>query len=290
MPRLLSVGEIIDRTWEHYKVEFVGLLSVSGWILIAAIVDLFALIFYPTVSKLALGATLTNWESFGVALFAFSNYGIASIINLWVFAALSRLVSSQLSGRGDNVNRAMQEGGKFFLPLAYIGILIGVLLFGAVALSFAPSVGIALLGMWTNMAAAPFLVALFEIIGVCVAIFLCFRWSVQYFLAPYTLLVDGVRGWPALVQARRMVDGRFWSIFLRLAVPKALFILFGVVGMQILISALSLVTVSAAGSNIDLQARLGTIVLYVVMYLATAVINPLIVIADVLLYRSLKNG
>ncbi len=290
MPRLISVGELIDRSWEHYKTEFVGLVSVSGWILVAAIVDLFALIFYPTVSKLASGATLTGWESFGVTLFGISNYVIATVVNLWVFATLGRLISSQLSGRGDNVKRAMVEGWKFFLPLAIVGLLIGGLIFGAVAVSFAPSVGMALLGMWTSMSAAPFLVAFLEIVGICVAIFLCFRWSVQYFLAPYALLVDGVRGWSALVQARRMVDGKFWSIFLRIAVPKAIFILFGVVGMQILITGLSLVTVAAAGSNIDLQARLGTIIFYVVMYLATAIINPLIVIADVLLYRSLKNS
>lgn len=287
---LLSVGELIDRSWEHYRRDFVDLLSVSGWILVPAILNVVALSIYPAASKIIGTGALTRPEAAGVGLYAFSTWIVAPIIGLWAFIALVRLVRAELSGRRGGVREAMQDGTRLFGPTLLVSVYIFLIMLAVVAIGFAPPAILALiasaLGGNTAVSVISGLVA---IVGVVAALVLGLRWSVHYYFAPFALLIDDVRGKQALAASRALVAGKYWSVLLRVLVPKIVYILLGAILMAVVGFVLSIATTALTGLNVDVQLRLTTIVTSVLSTMVAALLNPLIVSADLMLYQSLKR-
>jgi len=290
MPRpLISIGELIDTSWDHYRRHFVDLLSISGWLLLKSIVDIVALSLYPTVTKLATQATLTVPEQAGVILFIISNAVLAPIIGIWVFVGLVRLSRAQLLGRSD-VRAAMLDAKKYFFPTLWISILIFLVLLAALAIGFGPT--LILLGLGTLMKNGMLMILanILLIFGVFAAFILSFRWTLHYAMAPYALLTENIRGRAAMMKSRKLAEGRFWAVLARYALPKVVFVLFGLVAMGILSYITTLAVSAAAGLNVDVQLRLITITSSIFPIVIAAIVNPLLVIADVLLYRSLAES
>ncbi len=289
MPKLISVGGLIDKSWEHYRDNFIDLVSISGWLLLIAILDTIALVFYPTGTKLFSGAALDASEQFGVILFVFAAWVVAPLLGLWVFTSTVRLVKQQLEMRKTNVKAAMKEGLHYFLPALLISILIVLVLLAGILIGVGPGFLLAALASATNASSMIFLANFLVIIGIFVAFVLNIRWSVQFVLAPYSLLLDDKHGVEAMKYSRRLVHGKFWKTLLLLVTPKVVFILFGVVIMALLAFLTNIFINAAAGINIDVQLRLISITSSVYPIILTVLINPLIVITDVLLFNSLKE-
>ncbi len=286
---LLTVGELIDRSWEHYRREFVDLMSVSGWVLLVALVNIVALAIYPSASKIIGDASLTSSESFGVGLYAFSNWALAPLIGLWVFVVLVRLVRSQLSGRRGGVREAMADGTRLFFPTLLVSLLIFLILAATLVIGFGPSIALSLIASAAGNGTLSILASLSLVVGVVAAIVLGFRWSVRYYFAPYTLLIDDVRGRATLPASRKAIEGRFWGVLLRIAVPKLVFILLGIMAMAVVAFVFSIATGALTGLNLDVQLRLSTISTSVLSTIVAALLNPIIVVADLMLYQSLKR-
>ena len=285
---LISIGELIDTSWDQYRRHVVDHVSISGWLLVKSIVDIVALAMYPTVTKLATQAALTATEQAGVILFIISNAILAPVLGIWVFTGLVRLVRAQQLGRGD-VRAAMKDANAYFFPTVWVTILLAVVLLVGLAIGFGPTLILAGLGALMKNGMLTILANVLLIFGVFVAFILNFRWSVQIVMAPYALLVDNIHGRSALLKSRKLAEGRFWAVLARYALPKVVFVLFGLVGMGILSYATTLVVSGAAGLNVDVQLRLITIMGSIFPIVIAAIVNPLLVIADVLLYRSLSE-
>jgi hypothetical protein len=286
---LITIGELIDRSWDHYRKEFADLISISGWILVTAVINIVALALYPNATKLATGAALTSAESVGVGLFAFSNWLLAPALGLFIFIALVRLVRSQLSGRRGSVREAFLDGQRLFLPTLLVSALIALILLAVLVISFGPSALLAFLSEALGSSALSLVASLLLVVGVIIGLILSFRWSIHYYFAPYTLLIDDVHGRATLPASSKLVGGRYWSVLLRLLVPKLVFVLIGVLGMAVLTFVFSIATSAMTGLNLDVQLRLSTIATSVLSTIVAALLNPLVVIADVMLYQSLKR-
>ncbi len=287
---LITIGELIDRSWEHYHKEFSSLMSVSGWILLVAIFNVATLALYPSASRLlTVNTTLTKPEAVGVAMYAFSNWVLGPLLGLWIFITLIRLIRSQLSGRRAGIREALADGKKYFLPTLAVTAMIFLILVAVVLIGFGPSLILSLLATVTKLGFLTVLATISLVVGVMASLVLGIRWSVHYYFAPFTLLVDDVRGKAALTAARKLVDGRFWQVLIRLALPKILFILVGVLLMALVQFVFSVVSSAFVGLSVDVQLRISTIVLSVLSTVVAALINPLIVASDLMLYQSLKR-
>ncbi|MEI6510877.1 MAG: hypothetical protein WCO25_02425 [Candidatus Uhrbacteria bacterium] len=287
---LITIGELIDRSWEHYHKEFSSLMSVSGWILLVAIFNVATLALYPSASRLlTVDTTLTKPEAVGVAMYAFSNWVLGPLLGLWIFITLIRLIRSQLSGKRAGIREALADGKKYFLPTLAVTAMIFLILVAVVLIGFGPSLILSLLATVTKLGFLTVLATISLVVGVMASLVLGIRWSVHYYFAPFTLLVDDVRGKAALTAARKLVDGRFWQVLIRLALPKILFILVGVLLMALVQFVFSVVSSAFVGLSVDVQLRISTIVLSVLSTLVAALINPLIVASDLMLYQSLKR-
>jgi hypothetical protein len=194
-----------------------------------------------------------------------------------------------LQGRSLSVKRAHEETKSLFFPTIVVSLMVVFLFVVAMLIGFGPSIILTALGALFNNITLVGIGDILLIPGIFVTLLLSFKWMVEYYLSPIITVLDGVQGKKALIQSRQLVQGKFWSILLRLAVPKIVFIVFGILIMIIVAYVTEILLNVVGGMNLDLQLRIKTIVESIFPIAIAALINPLIINADVILYRNLKG-
>lgn len=287
--KLISVGELIDQTWEVFRGQLSDFLAVSSWLLITAILYTISLALYPSVQNLQFSAAIGNTAFSGVILYAFTTYLLAPFLSFLIYLALTRLSASAFSRSRTSHNQALKEGWNIFLPALLTTIMVGLMLVLALVIGFAPPAIIAGIGTWLSVSGLVLIGNLLLLFGIFVSLYLSIQWTTYYFFAPIVTILDDVRGKKALEISRKLVAGRFWGILARIAVPKLVFLSFGIFAMTILAYSANIMIDASAGLNLDLQLRLTTMFNTIIPIVIVVLINPLIVISDVLLFRSLKE-
>ena len=289
MPKLISIGELIDQSWEQYRARLPEFLTISGWVLITAILYAIALAFYPSASKLSLGADLSGLETFGVLIFTFTSFVVTPILSFWVYMALTKAVNKHLSNHHRTKYRYQSYVKPTFFPTLLTSVMVMLMVLLAIVIGFAPAAVVATIGFLTNVSVVIVFANLLLIAGIFVALFLSIKWVVYYVMAPYLTMLDGTPAKLSLATSRQLIEGRFWLVLFRVLVPKLVFIIFGVFAMSIAAYLVGIFIDFSAGLNIDIQLRIATMTTTIVPIAIAVLINPLIVISDVLLLRSLRS-
>lgn len=283
MANLISLGRLIDTSFDLYKKYWKEFLGISLWLIVASLPRLVG----NLLSPLGAGPTVTfgDWVSFGFSLIGSVVLAVATV---WVFISLIQLADTRAKGKSPDFKAINKQSWKLFLPyivvsLLALGIIAGVSLLAApgIALLTASSLqenfsgGLAALG-----------IVLFFVGGLA-AFVLLVKSSLELGLAQFALVVDGKRGLAAIKTCFSLINGRWWATFVRYVAPKLLYI-FVIVLLQFLIpAALALLAVVLAPTSTIL-----TKLVYVAAYLFTislsAVSTPLIVVTDYVLYDSLR--
>lgn len=287
--RPISVGELIDQSWEIYRSRLVEFLGVSGWLLVTAILYTISLAFYPAASTLALGGSLSGTELFGVYLYAATSFILAPLLTFWIYTSLVRMARAHLIRKRPDHVTALKEGKVAFVPAAITTVMVVLMLLLAMVVGFGPPAILAGIGIWLNVGSLVVVGNVLLVLGLFVSLYLSIQWVVYYFFAPIATINDGKSGKVALDISRKLVLGRFWGVFGRIIVPKLVFISFGVFGMSVIAYASNLIIEASTGLNIDLQLRITTMFETIIPILIVVLINPLFVISDVVLYKSLKD-
>lgn len=288
-PKLISLGQLIDDSWEVYRSSFHELLSVSSWLLILAIFYVISLSLYPSASALWNTNDLSFWENVGVILFVLTNYLMAPLIGVGVLIGLTRLVHAHLLGRAVNTHNLFREIKPLFLPTLFVSILVGCFVVFAMLIGFGPGILFEMLGQFFDNGALFVTGGLLLIVGAFASVVLTFRWMIEYMLAPYLMILDHARGKKALIASRGLVKGRFWQTFFRLVVPKLVYLIFGVFIMAIISYFAEIVLDVTGGFNVDLTLRLKTLIEWIIPVVIAVLLNPLVIITDLLLLGSLKD-
>lgn len=289
MPKLISIGELIDQSWEHYRSRLPEFLTISGWMLITAILYAIALAFYPYASKLTLNVDLSSFETFGVLIFSVTSFLVTPILSFWIYIALTKAVHKHLSGQTVDPKKAMRDVKSTFFPTILTSVMVMLMVLLAIVIGFAPAIVVATLGFLTKASVVIVLANLLLIAGIFVSLFLSIKWVVYYIMAPYLTMLDTTPAKLALATSRQLIEGKFWSVLLRILVPKLVFVIFGVFAMSIAAYLAGIFIDFSAGLNIDLQLRISTITTTIIPIVIAMLINPLIVISDILLLRSLRS-
>jgi hypothetical protein len=280
---LIPIGQLIDRTWEYYRQNLSDLLSISGWILLTAIFSIVGLAMYPDVTTLASGAALSGSEIAGTVILFLNSSVFAPVIGLWVLCAITRFMA------GSKGSAAAKEGWRYFWPAVAVSVLVQLMMLGGLFIGFGPAIVFLILAWLLNNSALLLLGNFLLVLGVFASTVIVLRWVGFYILSPYSLLLENIRGKAALKQSRALVEGRFWSVITRYALPKLFFVVVGIVIMTMLQYVVNIMISAAAGLNLDVQLRLLSIASAVIPTVLAALMNPLVVISDVLLYNNLKG-
>lgn len=283
---LITVGEVIDRSWHHYTKHFVELMSVAAWFLIVAVINTVATWLYPQPNY-SLATTLTGMDTFAVILYAVNFLLIAPVISIWVFNTTVNLIDHEFNKQPIRLKELGRKGWKNFFPRVLVGILgflcvisPAVLVVPGAALSFAANTAVPGLGILATL-----LFTFGILAAIAVAIFILMR----IFFAAYELLLGGHHGRAAIRGSWGLTSGRWWAVFWRVVIPKIVFF-FGMFTIQLFLTfLLQMIATNVAGLNFELGVRIYTIGSALVFILLGALLNPLVLTSDYLVYRSLKE-
>ena len=293
MPKLISVGELIDRTWEKFRTWQTPLLNISAWLLLIALLNVIGLALYPTYSKLQQlsNLALSFSEKTGVILFIVTNYILGPLMGVWVFAATARYIEAKFAGQRMNVSGALREGRKAFFPLLYIGILCIGILIGAVLIGLSPTILLEAIRRLTGIDHVVFnMLQIFSVLlGIAGSSVLLFAWGVRYAFAPFVFLAENIRGRAALKRSHEITRHQFWGVCIRLLVPHLIFPGIAALILFTLNFFAQFFLGTAGGLNLDLFLRLQDIVSLVLPLFVTVLINPLVILANILIYKSLRE-
>lgn len=290
MPKLISIGELIDETWEMFRSRFVEFLSISGWLILTAILYAIALGFYPAASKLQLGTALSGTETFGVILFSLTTFVVTPIVSFWIYTSITRAIGMHMANKKIDPKKAMREGKTVFLPALLTSLMVVLTVLLAIVIGFGPPVVLATLGSLTDISLFVVLANILLLLGIFASLFLSIKWTVYYLLSPLFTILDGVKGKAALEASRKLIEGRFWSVLGRVTVPKLVFVIFGAFAMYVISYVAAIIIDFSSGISLDIQLRIATMLQTIIPIVIAALINPLILISDVLLLRSLQGG
>ncbi|TAK03955.1 hypothetical protein EPO34_02235 [Patescibacteria group bacterium] len=287
---LITIGELIDQSWDRYRESFTDFVSVSGWLLVVSVFDVVARALYPATIRLLSGAPLTWSENLGILLYWLTATVIAPAIGVWTILALMKLADARLSGVRLDPKTALKAAKKEFWGMTWVTVLVALVLLATLACGAIPGLALTTIVLASGKGGLMVLVSnVVLIIGLVVANLLVLKWSVRYGFAPFAFAAEGTRGTAALAASRKLSEGRLMRVLVRGLLPAAMFGLVGYVAVRFL-SLVSYTIVSAgAGLNLDVQVRLMSISGSVFPMIVAVLINPLIVLVGMKLYRSLKG-
>lgn len=291
MPRIISVGELFDQTWDHYRKHFFVYTGISSIILLSTFFSLIALSFWPnlqTISSLnTTGTSLSATEIFAVLLFLL-NVVLTPILSLWILSALTRASKDPMRIPSSPLT-PLKEGARFILPTLWVTFLIGLLLTGVNLVSLIPG---GLLFLLTNISGVGIIAAagaLFLTLGLVAGFIASIYIYIQLAMAPYIPALTDTRGVAALKTSHTLAKGRFWSVGVRVVFPKLIFFVVGLIILSILSYVARFLSLGVGGLNIDVASRLYAMAQQLLPSLILVFLNPLIVIADILLLQNLLS-
>ncbi|GEM_PF-646418 len=292
MPRLISISELIDRPWEQYRASLPLFLSIMGWMLLAGLLYVIALLLYPLAGDLLEAKPLTASQTAGTILYGLTHTLIAPIIGLWAYVGVVTLGNSQAKGGRGDVRKAMREGWKRFLPTLGTSIVFAGAILLAFVLTLGPGFLLAVLttGRWDGTVMV-LLRNLLVVAGAIGSLILTVRWFNEFQFATLLAARGDATGMEAMRRSRRLVRGRFWAVLVRSLFPKILFLLVGVIAWWLILSVANVaVGLLLGGVTVETVLRLGTLLNNVVnVVLIPMLIMPLLYLVDVHLVRNLEE-
>lgn len=285
---LISVGAILDRSWQHYTKHFLELVSISAWLLLLAVLNIVSVWLSPDTLVATSGSPMSAASTVGLILYALTFFVLAPILSIWISNRLIKGIDQQLSGRTINLKELSTFGWKYFFPRLLVGFLTGVLVLAPMLL-LVPGGAFAALSAATGSAALSILSTALIFIGVIAAGLGCVYIAVRVLFSPYTLLLENKRGRDAVKASAKLSAGKWWATFWRVVIPAVVFYFFMFTIQFFLLLLLKNIILSVAGLNVTLAAQLYNIGSGTVFIVLNALVAPLLVIANMLVYRSLRD-
>lgn len=282
---MLSVGQIIDIAWEHYRKHFVELVSISAWFLILAALYTISFLLYPTTLDLVTGVELSTMENIGIYLAMFSSFIVGPVLGIWLFITLVKLIDAEMKEKKVDLKEIAMGSWKYFWPLLIVNILFTLLILAPILLVL-PGLLMSILA--PTVPILGLLGSILAVAGTITLLILVIWWAIKYFFIGYSVVLENEKGKKAFRHSSDLVKGRFWPVFWRLVIPKLVFFSAFALLQFFITLIINYVVTGAAGLNIEIAEKLLRISNAVIVIVVTALINPLVLTADYLVFESAK--
>ncbi|MEK9156723.1 MAG: hypothetical protein AAB448_01135 [Patescibacteria group bacterium] len=281
MKSLLSLGALIDTSFEHYKKHLPSILGTTLWLLAAAIPSAIGIV----LSQDGDAVNVTTWMSFG-----FSALGgiIGVLASIHISVALIASLREQKEGNITDPRVFLKKA--FSLDLSYVwatilkSIFVGIiplipLLISIGAFSFALR---SENGMLVNV------LAIVAFVTILLALGGALKFSLHYNFVPYATVLDGKRGMESLRTSAALVKGRWWPIFWRVFLPKALYTLIFVVILAGTLWTTGIIGIALSQGSFFL-AKLFALTNFFISTLINAFLIPILLLNDYYVYENLRE-
>ena len=285
MQNLISVSDLLDASIDVYQKERSMILSISSIALLGTLLTILSLLFFPFGSKLLQvllqNDTFNSQETLGIILVALATT-ISSLLHFWVITALNTFIAARLKNATMTLHTTLSTALKLLLPSLWILILISVFFILFCVSAYIPAVLVAKLFPNANLLNG------ITLIGGTLAIVVgSFRYALPISLAPYALFLKQKRGLQALLYTHSLTKGRLIKTLIRFFAPKILFTICGLIVGTLFSFIIHMALDPFVGLNMDLYLRTTTLIDIAVTGFVTLLIQPLLLLPDLLLCRNL---
>jgi len=289
--QLISVGQIIDKSWEHYTKHFQSLMKVSLWLLAGTLLIIIGSALSPIgePTELLASGGLSGAETFGVLLTLISSSVLTPILLIWVVLGLILLIENQAVGKKMNSKTATQGATKKFLPYLWVSVMKTVVILLPFLLVIPGGILLAVSTLEGSSYGGG-LGGLLLIIGLPLAIALALMLTIQFAFIGYELTLNHKHGRSALAASRALVKGRWWATLWRYLIPRMVFGFFATLVLLVAIAAVTILLTSITNAGIESSARIAEVFINIAASAVTILILPIITIADYYLFDSLRKA
>jgi len=292
MSKLITVGQLLDETWDRYTKHFKTFMHIACWLFAVSAIWIFGAMLVPAddASFAASQGLLTPLEQVGMFITGFSSTLLYAIVTVWVFIVLVLTLNRMDKKMPVSLRELNRETGKKFFPYSLV-IFLRSLIFLLPVLTIVPGFGLILLNVQLHGGTAlGALSLLFTFLGIVAAIVLLIILGVFLAFPGYELLVGKKKIIESIHGSYTLVKGRFWATLWRLFIPKALITIATIFTEIILFTIFILLLSASPGLSDVLISRLSDVVGNLALTGITILVTPLFVLADYLVYESLKGS
>lgn len=289
MDTLISIGQILDKTIDHYVKHFKVIIRISLWLLITSVLLIIAGFLLPAQPDPSMFlSSLLPIHIVGYALLIITTAIIAPVVSIWILLNIIIVTDQLVQNKPVDLKASGKTAWKMFFPFAWVSflrLLVSLIAFGAVV------PGIVLIianiyfdgGVWLGAISI-----LITFLGSIAGIILLLIISTMLSFVGYILLLENKRGTSALRTSKELVKGRFWNVLVRLLVPRIIFTS-AIIIVQFFLILISTPLFGLAATDISVVSHIADIFNNASGGLISALSIPLLVIADYYLYDSLRK-
>lgn len=281
MKPLISLGTLIDTSFEHYKKHLPSILGLTLWLLVAAIPSAIGIL----LSQEGNAVNTVTWLSFGLNVLG----GIIGVLaSLHISVALISSLREQKQGKATDPRTFLKKAFSLDLPYLWAIILRGVfvallplipLILSLTAFVFVlRSQNAVLVNIFSVITFAAILLALGGIV----------KFSLHFAFVPFATVLDGARGMGSLKTSAALVKGRWWETFARIFIPKLLYTVIFVIILVLTLWGTGTLGIALSQGSFFV-AKLFAITNFFISTLLNAFFIPLLLLNDYYVYEDLKE-
>lgn len=292
MSKLISIGQIIDQSWSHYRKHFQELMKISLWFFLVPLLMIIASLFAPVGDPVYLAENnlIGPGHIIGTAIGIITTLIVIPILGIWIGINLIQLIEKQSKKKKVDLKKQTKESWSLVLPYIWVSILKGLIVLAPLLL-LAPGFAIIAFGIANGSGAAIGVAGIILIfLGTLAALVFVVYFGVKLAFVEFDLVLGNKRGVATIKDSMAMVKGRFWATLVRLLIPNALYTVIVVIIQYalLLIYAISLGYLANLGD--EGIVRIDTVVQNLITFGITAVSTPLFVIVGYVIYDSLRKA
>jgi hypothetical protein len=294
MANLISIGQIIDKSWDHYVAHFKQLMTISLFALIIPVLMIVRLFLSPSGEMQTLAASLEG--QYDVLSIIGIIYGVLvaiiaiPVITIWINIMLIKAVGAQDKKITFSVKQLRADGWKNFLHYLLVAFLKTIFTILPI-LAIVPGLILIFINIYSDGGAIIGGIGIvLSFIGLIVAAILVVMLGVQLGYAGFEMLLSQKKGMKAIKGSRALIQGRFWATLWRMLISRLIFSL--VSGLLMAIA----VAISFAITYVIYEIIQNTTYLVIsnsVELLLSSCIailtTPIFIIADYYIYDSLNK-
>src|SRR3989338_1913569 len=163
--QLISVGEVLDKSWHYYRKHFSELMNISGWLLLSAALSVIGFALLPSASALFSGRDFTAVEQTGRVILALNTFILTPALSIWVINTLIKLFQAQFHNQTVTLKQVAIAGRKLFWPAVWVTILFALVMLASLLFLVPGFVFIALGSTISSGTALPVLGSLLLVAG-----------------------------------------------------------------------------------------------------------------------------
>jgi len=294
MAKFITLGLLIDKTVEHYRLHFKELIGITLWLVVAAMPFLFSGYIAP------FGVDQQTPASETLVYMIVNVVGLitTTAASIWIGICLILTIDARAQGKTPDHVALGKRSWKFFFSFLLLSAAIAIGLSGAAVLLVIP--GILLMLLNTASGAVGTAVGIAGVIilfgGAAAALYTLIRYSVELAFAQYHLVLESDSTkfsfkaiWKAAVASRESVKGSWWAVAFRLFIPNIVISLI-VLGFTMVTNLATTILISFAAASLSaLAITLISVALTLSVFIVNAIVMPLYSLIVYYLYDSIAK-